>query len=144
LLNVTSQHALRAVVYIAEHGQRAPVLARDIAADTLIPFNYLQRVLRELVRNGVLHSVRGHGGGFALNRPADQLLLDEVLAPFDDTLRGGQCPFGKAQCSADNPCAFHEAWRPVIEAYRAFLTSHSVNQIAEADRLHEKQAGDGK
>lgn len=140
LLNVTSQHAIRAVVYIAQHVDDAPVLARDIAEHTHVPFNYLQKVLRELVRVGVLQSVRGHGGGFTLDRPAEEIYVKDVFAAFDDQPPSGKDTTGDEESDSQDSATLHDAWKPVVDAYEHFLTCNTIAQVIECIDVHDDEA----
>ena len=66
MLSQTCEYALRAITYIAQNEVDGSVLAREIASATSVPLKYLQKILRDLVRAGMLTSVRGIGGGFRL------------------------------------------------------------------------------
>jgi len=125
----TCEYALRAVTHIAQRGGDGPVLARDIAAAMDIPRPYLQRVLRELVRRGVLTSARGIGGGFRLNRPPEKILLLDIMTPFDNVLARTACPFGNPRCGWENPCPVHDRWSRVVATYRSFLESTTLADL---------------
>src|SRR5262245_2515009 len=114
MLSKTTEYALRAVTVIARADGEAPVLAKDIAGEVHIPEKYLSKVLRDLVRTGILSSTRGIGGGFKLRRDPAAIKLIEVIRPFEDVLAARRCPFGNARCSDDRPCAIHEQWKPVM------------------------------
>jgi Rrf2 family protein len=129
VLSKTTEYALRAVATIARAGGKEPVLARDIAVEGEIPTKYLSKILRDLVRAGVLDSTRGIGGGFRLRRPAETLKLIDVVAPFEDVLAARRCPFGNDECSGDDPCTMHEQWRPVAEAFRTLMEKTTVADI---------------
>jgi len=133
LLSQTCEYALRAAAYIAEHAENRPALARNIAAETHVPLKYLQKMLSELVRTQVLTSTRGIGGGFRLDRPASEVLLAEVLAPFDDTMNRTTCPFGNEHCGDDSfpSCPAHERWSKVVEAYKVFLQTTTLHDLVE-------------
>jgi Rrf2 family protein len=133
LITTTSEYALRALIHIARRNNNEPVLAREIAADTGIPNNYLSKILRELVRVGILGSTRGIGGGFRMLRPASELHLADLLAPFEGSLQKDRCPFGHNECSDDHPCAAHEHWRPLREAYIHFMDRTTLAQIAAGE-----------
>jgi Rrf2 family protein len=126
MLSQTGEYALRAVAFIAQHAEKGPVLARDIATGAAVPHEYLQKLLTELVRNGVLASTRGIGGGFRLGKPAEQLRLVDVIAPFDDVMQRTQCPFGNPKCGEENPCPVHDRWSDVVTSYSGFLESTTV------------------
>lgn len=119
------------MTYIAQKQDEGSVLAREIASHTGVPLKYLQKILRDLVRSGVLSSVRGIGGGFRLREPPKDLRLADVLAPFDDTLERTTCPFGKAQCDDQDPCPVHDRWVKVVEAYRSFLETTRVGDLMD-------------
>lgn len=131
MLSMTAQYALRAFVFIATHGDQHPVLAKDIAAHTGVPQHYLSRILRDAVRAGLLDSARGVGGGFRLSRPADRIKLFDILSPFDDVLDRSRCPFGQPRCNDQNPCGFHEYWKPISTAYRKMLEETTLAEIDE-------------
>ena len=131
MLSMTAQYALRAFVFIAAHGDENPVLAKEIAAHTGVPLHYLSRILRDAVRAGLLDSARGVGGGFRLLKPADRIKLVDVLSPFDDVLDRSRCPFGQPRCNDQNPCGFHEYWKPISTAYRNMLEETTLAEIDE-------------
>ena len=127
----TCEYAVRAATYIAEYGAEKPVLARDVAAYADVPLKYLQKVLRDMVRSGVLKSARGIGGGFRLARPAGKVSLMDVVAPFDDVLRRSNCPFGNPQCGIANPCPVHDRWGRVMGSYQRFLTTTTLGKLVK-------------
>lgn len=131
MLSRTSEYALRAVVFITHEGGDRPVLASDVAQHAQVPLKYLQKVLRELVRAGVLCSVRGLGGGYGLAKTPQQTSLVEVLGPFEPRLRSSACPFGNPQCGIAHPCPIHHRWEPIMAAYRHFLESTTLGDLAQ-------------
>lgn len=131
MLSQTCEYALRAVTYVAQHDQDGLVLAREIASQTNVPLKYLQKILRDLVRRGVLSSARGIGGGFRLRKPARELRLLDVVAPFSNSLERSTCPFGYPQCHKEDPCPIHERWIRVVEAYRTFLETTRVQDLMD-------------
>jgi Rrf2 family protein len=137
LWSQTCEYALRAITYLARQGD-APVLTKDIADSMHIPHQYLQKILRELVRKGVLTSARGVGGGFRLSRPAAKIRLAEVIEPFDDLMRRTSCPFGNPLCGQSNPCPVHDRWGQVVGAYQAFLASTTVRDLVADSAARKK------
>jgi Rrf2 family protein len=129
MLSKTAEYALQAVAAIARAEGKESVLAKDIADRGNIPTKYLSKVLRDLVRAGILHSTRGIGGGFRLRRRPETLKLAEVLRPFEDVQAARRCPMGKAKCLDDDPCTMHEQWRPVAEAFRTLMEQTTIADI---------------
>ncbi len=129
MLSRTSEYALRAVIHLAQHEADWPVSGARIAESTGIPPKYLSKILGDLARVGILNSSPGKTGGFRLGRPAKQLTLSEVLAPFEQ-FEHRRCPFGNQECSDVNPCLAHDQWKKVIETEQRFLLKTTVHDIA--------------
>lgn len=125
----SSEYALRALVYLAQHKGQWPMPGREIAQGAGIPAKYLQKILGDLTRNGVLESSPGRTGGFRLGRPGNHIPLVEVLTPFE-RFQAGRCPFGNAVCSDRHPCRAHHEWKKVVEAEQRFLRETTIADVA--------------
>lgn len=70
--------AIEAVVDIAYNAAETPVQSKDIASRQEIPRRYLEQVLQQLVREGVLRGVRGPRGGYRLARERRRVTLGQI------------------------------------------------------------------
>ncbi len=129
MLSQTCEYALRAATHIARHGDEGPVLAKNIASEMNVPLRYLHKVLRDLVRSGVLGSSRGIGGGFRLRKPPSEVRVADVLAPFEELSGRTGCPFGNPLCGVASPCPAHERWSRVVTAYTDFLETTTLRDL---------------
>ena len=80
--------AIEAVVDIAYNAADTPVQSKDIATRQNIPRRYLEQVLQQLVREGVLSGVRGPRGGYRLARERRRVTLGQIIrivAAMEDT-----------------------------------------------------------
>jgi Rrf2 family protein len=129
LLPQTAEYALRAVIFLARHQERA-IRVGEMAAEIGVPQNYLSKTMHQLARAGILRSMRGPTGGFQLGIPAGELTLDKVVAPF---IASGErrCLLGQGVCGQRPDCPVHERWLPVARQLDAFFTNTSVGQLAE-------------
>lgn len=131
MLSRTSEHALRAVVYLAQHVDDWPIPGRRIAEALDIPRKYLSCILANLVRARILEATPGKSGGFRMVSTPERIRLRQVLTPFEPVLTDHRaCPFGNAICSDDHPCAGHHRWRGVREAYDRFLEETTVYDVS--------------
>ncbi len=131
MLTRTSEYALRALIYVARHLDDQPIPGRQIAREAGVPEKYLSKILRDLVREGVLVSSRGRTGGFEIARPARTIRLSEVLTPFEPVLTAERpCPFGKGVCCDGDPCPGHDGWERVRDSYYAYLSRTSLYDVA--------------
>ena len=131
MLTLSSEYALRAMVHLAQHAEDQPVPGKTIAQEAGIPGKYLSKVLGDLVRAGVLEGSRGRNGGFKLSRAPQTIRLHEVLAQFEPVLTNRRpCPFGNVVCTDEVPCAGHDRWKTVRDAYQGFLRETTIYDVA--------------
>jgi Rrf2 family protein len=71
--------AIEAVLDVAHNGGEAPVRSADITKREGIPPRYLEPVLQELVREGILVSIRGPSGGYRLARERNRISLGDIV-----------------------------------------------------------------
>ena len=109
MLSKTTEYALRAIVYIALNnakGQRSGI--KEIAKELELPTHFMGKILQDLVRKGVIASMKGPGGGFYLHRPANQINVLEVVRTIDGLEAFRKCGMGMKECSDTHPCPLHD------------------------------------
>src|ERR1700684_273560 len=85
-------YAVRAAVELAAARDEKPITAERIAHAQDIPLNFLENILGELRRAGIVRSQRGAEGGFRLARPADGVAIADIIRAVEGplaTVRGG-------------------------------------------------------
>lgn len=132
-LSQTAEYALRAMAYLAVPREES-VRAADLADAIAVPAHYLSKVLRRLVQAGLLESQRGHGGGFVLSRPADQVRFVDVLAAVDALPTENRCAFGWGDCDVKNPCPLHPAWSRLNDAMTGWAEGTTLADVAGVRR----------
>lgn len=129
VLSQTAEYALRAALYMAEHGDAEPYRVTALAEALMIPQNYLSKTMHTLARSGIVTSMRGKHGGFRLARPANEIPLLEVIRPFDQLEARRQCLLGRSTCSDATPCAAHARWKDVADRTTAFFRDTTLADI---------------
>ena len=79
-----ADYAVRAAVELAAAGEL--VTADHIAQAQGIPLNFLENILRDLRRGGIVESRRGQQGGYTLARPADEISVADVIRAVEGPL----------------------------------------------------------
>jgi Rrf2 family protein len=112
-----SDYALRALIAIAAANGEF-VKAETLSEREAIPYEYLQNILRDLRRSGLLIAQRGYEGGYRLARPAEAITVSEVLeavaSPFTE-------PYAKSG----------SIWDALVTSTRAWLGSTTVADLVE-------------
>jgi Rrf2 family transcriptional regulator, cysteine metabolism repressor len=82
-LSRTVGYALQATLQLAAAEPGMPVPCSQLAAQGQMPERFLLQILRNLVTHGILHSTRGVDGGYALERPASEISLLDLIEAVD-------------------------------------------------------------
>ncbi|GAB4188666.1 MAG: Rrf2 family transcriptional regulator [Thalassobaculales bacterium] len=115
------RHAVAALVDLARHAGTRPVPLAEIAIRQAISLSYLEQLFALLRRGGLVHSVRGPGGGYLLARAPGAVSVADVVAAVD-----GAAP-------ADAGTAGAEAlWQALAEQVRLYLGAVSLADLAAA------------
>jgi Rrf2 family protein len=121
VLSKTGIHAVRAMVALARLPEGVYAGAGRIAQEIGAPQNYLGKLLKSLAEEGLVESQKGLGGGFRLLRDAKHISLLDVVEPIEHISRWAGCILGRPECSEKDPCAIHERWKAVRDAYLRML-----------------------
>lgn len=128
MISKTATHTLNAMAVLAEQPgefQGTASVAERIGA----PQNYLGKLLQGLIQSGVVCSQKGMGGGFRLARPPERISLLDIVEPIDHVSRWEGCFLGRGSCSSDDPCALHDQWASVRDAYLKMLTDSTLADL---------------
>jgi Rrf2 family protein len=129
----TVDHALRAVLLLAQRNGAGPLSAEAIAAALDAPRNYMSKTLHALVRDGILHSARGPHGGFTLAIPPDRLSVMDIMEVFSEVrVTSSTCVMANKPCNPNQPCAAHEHWLEVTQRARAPLLRTMISELCGA------------
>ena len=129
--------ACRALLSLALHAQdQGPTSVRDIATRTALPQPYLEQILLVLKGAGLVKSKRGVGGGYVLARPAEEILLSEIVAAADGPITLGDFgqPHQDGACDHEGHCVLLAIWNVAGEHMRHHLADYTLAKIAQAAR----------
>jgi Rrf2 family protein len=126
MLSQTTEYALRAMACLAYAPDELTPTPR-LAEQTLVPPNYLAKVLQSLAQADLITGRRGVGGGYRLSRPADQISLLDVVNAIDPVEPIESCPLGLPN-HGTNLCALH---RCVDQAARQFIESFKGMKLSD-------------
>ncbi|MEE8487729.1 MAG: Rrf2 family transcriptional regulator [Gemmatimonadota bacterium] len=138
LYSKTCEHAIRALAYLASRPAGNLCLVDEIAEAEDMPRPFTSKILRDLVRAGLLTSSRGPGGGYALAREPGDVSLLEIQQIIDGVGNLDRCAVGLAACNDQAPCPLHDEFMPLRNLIRAYLEETTLAQMAGA--LKRKRA----
>lgn len=122
LFGKSTEVAIAVMSRLAEsYADETRISAASIARDRGLRGPFVGKVLSALAMAGLVTSVRGPGGGFALAQPPDKICLMDVVIIFERSLRSRTCLVGGGRCSDGAPCPVHAKFGAVQHAVDELL-----------------------
>ncbi len=139
MISQKAKYALRALVSLARAGRGQSRMIAEISRDQAIPKKFLEQILLELKRAGMVTSRRGRTGGYELLRAPEEIMYGEVLRLIDGPIAPLPClskiAYRKcADCKDEAECEIRHVFERVTLATRAVLDSTS---LADSIRLED-------
>ena len=137
MISQKAKYALRALVALARAEASSSLMVGEIARQQSIPKKFLEQILLDLKRHGLVMSRRGKAGGYLLLRPADRITYGEVLRLIDGPIAPLPCLSQTAyrkcdDCLSEAECEIRHVFARVADASRQVLFSATI-----ADTLYE-------
>jgi FeS assembly SUF system regulator len=129
-------HLADYAVVLMTAAARRPVAARlsatELAGETGVPLPTTQKLMGVLAASGLLSSVRGAGGGFALARPAAEISLADIVEAVEGPIAMTVCSGheGVSDCALDAHCRVKPHMGVVGNAVRGALGAVSLTELA--------------
>jgi Rrf2 family protein len=138
MLSRKTRYALRALFVLGGHEGDGPVMIADIAEKANVPRKFLEQILLEMKRCGIVHSQRGKFGGYALGRKPEDISFAEVFRVTDGPLALSPCASLTAHqrcddCEDETTCAIRKVLLRVRDTTADILEHHTLAD-ALADR----------
>ncbi|WP_345620191.1 Rrf2 family transcriptional regulator [Streptomyces ziwulingensis] len=131
-ISARADYAVRAALQLAASGDEGPVKAEAIAAAQDIPHKFLEGILNDMRRGGLVVSQRGGNGGYRLARAAESISVADVIRIVDGPLvsvRGVRPP----ELSYDGPArSLLPLWIALRSNVREILDGVSLADVASA------------
>ena len=128
-----ADYAVRAAVELAAVGTGEPVKADQIAEAQSIPLNFLENILSELRRAGIVESRRGAAGGYLLARAPEEISLADVIRAVEGPLanvRGMSPDTLEYGGSAER---LRDVWVALRSSVRAVLEQVTLADVAKGE-----------
>ncbi len=130
------EYALRAMIHLADNPggvARGSVIARE----EHIPKYYLEKVIRDLMRRGLVRARRGPGGGYQLARAPETVSFREVIEAVEGPIMLNICVDGSSVCNLQPACRMFRVWE---EGQRVLLEVFSRTMLSEVASSRPRNA----
>ena len=138
-LSTRGKYGLYAMDYLARHEGEGPQSLQSVAS-TGVPKQYLEQLLGNLRRAGLVSSVRGAQGGYQLARPPSQITLLDIIDAMEGPIELSECMTDEGHCDRACACPVRRVWQRLTDSINRELAAVTLgDMLADPDECEETQ-----
>jgi Rrf2 family protein len=144
VLSRKSKYGLKALLLLAQEEGRGPVLVSELSSREAIPKKFLEAILLDLKRHGMVQSRKGKGGGYFLRRTAEEITFGNVIRVLEGPLALVPCVSRTAyvkctECVDERTCGVRLAMKDVRDATARILDHTTLADINKRIRRAQRR-----
>lgn len=146
MLSKKTKYGLNALVNLAKKFDQGPVLIADLSSEERIPQKFLEAILLDLKKHGILDSKKGKGGGYMLSKGPKEIKVGQIVRILDGPLAPVSCVSQTAykkcdECREESCCGLRIVMKEVRDSIANILDNTSLEDvILKAQKQSETEA----
>lgn len=137
MLSSKAQYAFRALTHLVDQYQKGPVLISEIAIRKRIPLKFLENILLELRKAGILESKKGKGGGYYIKDHPSKTSIARVVRIVNGPIAMLPCVslyfYEKCKNCDEHNCGLHDMMEEVRDATLNILENKTLADLASGN-----------
>ena len=133
MLSKKSQYAFKALTYLTERYSKGPVLIAEISKKKKIPLKFLENILLELKKAGILDSKKGKGGGYFLKKDPSKVKVANVIRLINGPIAMLPCVslyfYERCKNCDEKHCGLHDMMIEVRDASLNILENRTLSDL---------------
>ncbi len=132
-ISTRTEYGIRVLVTLARVDDDRCLSLTEIAKREKLPHAYLEQLVGDLRRSGLVNATRGQAGGYRLARPAAEIAMTDAVRALEGPLLEMPCAGAEdlEHCDRPQPCSVHEVFQRVYESLSLSLAAMSLAEVAE-------------
>jgi len=141
IITRATEYAIRAILYMSRQPAGEIVYKKDICKAQDITPAFLTKILQPLIKDGIVGSQRGVGGGFYLAKAPAEITLLDIVKSQEGPVYLNQCLVEGESCEREFFCPVHGAWAEIRHSFMATLARYDFASLAaKQEQLHPPSA----
>jgi Rrf2 family protein len=125
------EYALRAMIHLADN-PAGVARGLEIAEREHIPKYFLEKVIRDLMRRGLVRARRGPGGGYQLARPPETISFKDIIEAVEGPIMLNVCMDGGYSCQLKPTCRMFRVWEKGQRVLLEVFSQATLREIVDA------------
>lgn len=141
-LSTKGQYGLRAVLDLADRYGQGPIPLNTIAEREEISEHYLEQLMGQLRKAGIVTSIRGAQGGYQLSKTPDEITVADIIEIMEGPIVPVDCLINDEGCKRTTICAAQGLWKRLADAMNEVLGSTTLADLVEENRKAREESGE--
>ena len=144
LLSTKSRYGLKMIFQLALSYGKGTMSLKDIANKLDLSDTYLEQLMSQLKKAGLVNSIRGAQGGYVLSREPSLITVGEIIRTLEGSLAPSECVAGEdSECSKADYCATRLIWEKIMVGIDNVIDAITLqDMLNDYDKLNEKEKGE--
>jgi Rrf2 family protein len=132
MFSKSCEYAIRAMIFVAQKSkENVRVGVKEISKGTDSPEHFMAKIMQQLSKRKLLHSVKGPNGGFFMDETDQRRTIADVVKAIDGDTFYTDCVLGLKVCSEKTPCPVHSQYKEIKKEITKMIEN---NTIADFDK----------
>ena len=140
-LSTKGRYGIHAMYDLAQFGSETPQPIKSIAERQNIPEAYLEQLIGQLRRSGLVKSVRGAQGGYLLSRSPAEITVGEVLRTLEGELAVVDCLTEEDVCHKACSCPTRVVWKKLRDGLNQIVDGITLQDMLDD---YERMSAEGR
>lgn len=128
IISTKGRYALRVMLDVAAAGEEYTTM-KDVAARQGVSKKYMEQIMPQLVKGGLVEGIRGLGGGYKLTKKPQEYTLFDILSLVEGDLAPVNCVRGEVACSRECECKTLPMWKEFYKVITDYLKSKTLSDL---------------
>jgi len=107
--------------------------AAELAAHAHVPVPTVSKILKMLMKHGLLESIRGAGGGYRLTRRPEEVSVQDIIVALEGPIALTECNLTANACEQKSHCTVSRSWQRINRALRDALADITLADMTRPD-----------
>ena len=130
MFSKTCEYGIKAMIFVAQKSKEGSrVGIKEIAKGTAAPEHFIAKIMQELGRKKLVHSIKGPNGGFYMDQFDLKTSLADIVRALDGNSIYSDCVLGLKTCNEKKPCPVHDQYRDIKKNLIRMIEENTIGDF---------------
>lgn len=132
MFSKSCEYAIKAMIFVAQKSSEDNRIGvKEIARGTSSPEHFIAKIMQELSRKKLIHSVKGPNGGFYIDKNDLKVSIGDIVKAIDGDSMYTDCVLGLKACNEKKPCPVHFEFKEIKKNLIKMIENNTIGDFNE-------------